>query len=84
MGIIAGKFITGQQVVYEKPVAEVPKIPVRNVIAIRSLAELRTSEKLEVKEDTEGNKEIVPVDKRLSSYFLVNKESDYLDHNRKT
>ena len=84
MGIVAGRFITGQQVVYEKPVVEVPKIPVRNVIAIRSLAELRTSEKLEVKEDTEGNKEIVPVDKRLSSYFLVNKESDYLDHNRKT
>ena len=84
MGIIAGKFITGRQVVYEKPVAEVPNIPVRNVIEIRSLAELRTSEKLEVKEDTEGNKEIAPVNKRLSSYFLVNKESDYLDHNKKT
>lgn len=83
MGIIAGKFITGQQVVYEKPVTEVPKVPVRNVIAIRSLAELRTSDKLEVKEDTEGNQEIVPVDKRLSSYFVVSKDSDYLDHNRK-
>lgn len=84
MGIVAGKFITGSTLVYEKPVAEVPKVPVRNVIAIRSLSELRTSEKLEVKEDTEGNKEIVPVNKRLSSYFLVNKESDYLDHNKKT
>ena len=84
MGIVAGKFITGSAVVYEKPVAEVPKIPARNAIAIRSLAELRTSDKVEVKEDAEGNREIVPVDKRLSSYFLVNKESDYLDHNKKT
>lgn len=83
MGIVAGKFITGSTVVYEKPVAEVPKVPVRNVIAIKSLAELRTSNKVEIKEDTEGNPEIVPVDKRLSSYFVVNKESDYLDHNKK-
>jgi len=84
MGIVAGKFIIDSTVVFEKPVAEVPKIPVRNVIAIRSLAELRTSDTIEVKEDTEGNLEIVPVDKRLSSYFVVNKHSDYLDHNKKT
>lgn len=85
MGIKSvGRLITGTQVAYEKPVVEVPKTPVRNMIAIKSLAELRTSEKVEIKEDIEGNQVIVPVDKRLSSYFLVNKESEYLDHNKKT
>lgn len=81
MGIIAGKFITGSQLVYEKPVATTPRIPDRNIAAIKSLSELRTSDKVEIREDAEGNKVIVQVDKRLSSYFLVDKESDYLDHN---
>jgi hypothetical protein len=81
MGIIAGKFITGSQLVYEKPVATTPGISDRNIAAIKSLSELRTSDKVEIREDAEGNKVIVQVDKRLSSYFLVDKESDYLDHN---
>jgi|688.fasta_scaffold115117_7 hypothetical protein len=83
MGIKVGRFITGSQVVFEKPTVEVPKAPTYNAIAIRSLSELRTSDKVEIKEDAEGNQSIVPVDKRLSSYFVVNKESDYLDHNKK-
>jgi len=83
MGIKAGRFITGSQVIFEKPTVEVPKVPTYNAIAIRSLSELRTSDKVEIKKDAEGNQSIVPVDKRLSSYFVVNKESDYLDHNKK-
>jgi len=83
MGIVAGKFITGSQLVYEKPTVEVPVVPTHNVIAIKSLSELRTSDNFEVKENTDGSKEIVAIDKRLSSYFVINKESDYLDHNTK-
>jgi len=55
MGIKAGRFITGSQVIFEKPTVEVPKVPTYNAIAIRSLSELRTSDKVEIKEDAEGN-----------------------------
>lgn len=77
--ITAGRIVTGAQVVYEEP----PKQPKYDGIVLRSLSELRTSDKVEIRENDDGNKEIVPVDKRLSSYFLVQKESDYLDHNKK-
>lgn len=81
MGIVAGKFITGGTVVAERKKPEV--LNKKNTITLQSLADLRSSEKVVVKEDSEGNKVITPVDKRLSSYFVVNKESDYLDHNTK-
>jgi len=80
MGIVAGKFITGSVVVAERKEQPEP-ITNRNVISMKSLADLRSSEKVTVKKDEQGNETIVPVDKRLSSYFVVNKESDYLDHN---
>lgn len=80
MGIVAGKFITGSVVVAERKEQPEP-ITNRNVISMKSLADLRSSEKVIVKKDEQGNETIVPVDKRLSSYFVVNKESDYLDHN---
>ena len=83
MGIVAGKFITGSVVVAERKQQPQPTTN-RNVISMKSLADLRSSEKVTVKKDEQGNETIVPVDKRLSSYFVVNKESDYLDHNRKT
>jgi hypothetical protein len=80
MGIVAGKFITGSVVVAER-IEQPEPITNRNVISMKSLADLRSSEKVIVKKDEQGNETIVPVDKRLSSYFVVNKESDYLDHN---
>jgi hypothetical protein len=80
MGIVAGKFITGSVVVAERTEQPQPTTN-RNVISMKSLADLRSSEKVTVKKDEQGNETIVPVDKRLSSYFVVNKESDYLDHN---
>lgn len=80
MGIVAGKFITGSVVVAER-IEQPEPITNRNVISMKSLADLRSSEKVTVKKDEQGNETIVPVDKRLSSYFVVNKESDYLDHN---
>ncbi len=81
MGIVAGKFITGGAIVAERRAPEV--VSNKNAITLQSLADLRSSEKVAVKVDSEGNETIVPVDKRLSSYFVVNKESDYLDHNTK-
>ena len=83
MGILAGKFITGGTVVAERKKPE-PVVVNRNIITMKSLADLRSSEKVMVKKDDEGNETIVPVDKRLSSYFVINKESDYLDHNKNT
>ena len=83
MGIIAGKFITGGAVIAERKKVQ-PVIVNRNSIEVKSLADLRSSENVEVRKDSEGNETIVPVDKRLSSYFVVNKESDYLDHNKNT
>jgi hypothetical protein len=80
MGIVAGKFITGSVVVAERKQQPQPTTN-RNVISMKSLADLRSSEKVTVKKDEQGKETIVPVDKRLSSYFVVNKESDYLDHN---
>lgn len=77
--ISAGRIITGAQVIYEEP----PKQPKYNGIVLKSLGELRTSNKVELKENENGDMEIVPVDKRLSSYFLIQKDSDYLDHNKK-
>lgn len=81
MGIVAGKIITGGKVVAERKKPE--PVSRKKVVTLQSLADLRSSEKVVVKEDNEGNKTITPVDKRLSSYFVVNKESDYLDHNTK-
>ena len=80
MGIVAGKFITGSVVVAERKEQPEP-ITNRNVISMKSLADLRSSEKVTVKKDEQGNETVVPIDKRLSSYFVVNKESDYLYHN---
>ena len=80
MGIVAGKFITGSVVVAERKEQPEP-ITNRNVISMKSLADLRSSEKVTIKKDEQGNETVVPIDKRLSSYFVVNKESDYLDHN---
>ena len=80
MGIVAGKFITGSVVVAERKQQPQPTTN-RNVISMKSLADLRSSEKVTIKKDEQGNETVVPIDKRLSSYFVVNKESDYLDHN---
>lgn len=80
MGIVAGKFITGSTVVAERKQPERQAVSPKT-ISMKSLADLRSSEKVTVKKDEQGNETIVPVDKRLSSYFVVNKESDYLDHN---
>jgi hypothetical protein len=80
MGIVAGKFITGSVVVAER-IEQPEPITNRNVISMKSLADLRSSEKVTIKKDEQGNETVVPIDKRLSSYFVVNKESDYLDHN---
>jgi len=80
MGIVAGKFITGSVVVAERIEQPQPTTN-RNVISMKSLADLRSSEKVTIKKDEQGNETVVPIDKRLSSYFVVNKESDYLDHN---
>ena len=71
MGIIAGKIVVGSSVAYEKPTAEA------KTTSIKSLTEIRRN-------DPDGNPVDIPTDKRLSSYFVVNKESDYLDHNKKT
>jgi len=82
MGIVAGKFITGSTVVAERKQPE-PIIVNRSAMGMKSLADLRSPEKVMVKKDEKGNETVVPVDKRLSSYFVVDKDSDYLDHNKK-
>ncbi len=72
MGIIAGKIITGGSVIAERVIADSQP---RNTTQMKSLSELRR--------DEQGGSLTESADKRLSSYFLIKKESDYLDHNIK-
>ena len=71
--ISAGRIIQGVEVVFEKTIED------DNII--KSLAQLRASNKMH-KMQPEKEEELVSIDKRLSSYFLIQKESDYLDHNK--
>lgn len=76
MGIIAGKIVVGSLVAYEKPSVEVLTTSTRDAAAIKSLSEIH-------RKDADDNQIVPLADRRFSSYFLVNKESDYLDHNIK-
>lgn len=71
MGILAGKLVIGSSVAYEKPTVN----NIDNTVAVRSLSDLHN--------DTDNGPIATPAERRLSSYFVVNKESDYLDHNNR-
>ena len=69
MGVSAGKLVIGSSVAYEKPTVN----NTDNTVAVRSLSDLHN--------DADSAPIATPAERRLSSYFVVNKESDYLDHN---
>ena len=71
--ISAGRLITGARVVYEAPPKKKNTESFKQLTMTRSLAD---NQSFNI-EETEPEL----IDKRLSSYFLVQKESDYLDHN---
>lgn len=77
MGISAGKIIVGEAVIAERapPPVEPPKEVVKQLRDISN--KLKVGNLINLSETTAeaGN------GRKLSSYFVVNKESDYLDHN---
>lgn len=78
MGISAGKIIVGEAIIAERaPPVEPPKEVVKQLSDISN--KLKVGNLINLSETTAeaGN------GRRLSSYFLVKKESDYLDHNIK-
>lgn len=75
MGIVANKIVIGNQVIFEKP--EEPKL----IKEPRSSGSKISANRIIVGSKTVSEAEQAPVDTRLSSYFLVQKESDYYNHN---
>jgi len=91
MGIVAGKFVVGQTVVATTATKQLPAIEEHDKQP--EIQQLHQYGKIKVGNFVNLNKFVKAVsapppvsdaDKRLSAYFVIPKDSDYLDHNRKT